>query len=142
MDKIKPGNLKTTQILESCTCQYRVIYADTDMAGVVYHARYLEYLERGRTELLRKSGNSYKKLQEAGVILPVVECQVRFFHSAQYDDLLTINSRIARLHKRGMDFSYLVTREETKIVTGITRHLYLGANGKVLILPDLFKIDS
>ena len=56
----------------------RVRYADTDRMGVVYHGKYLEYLEVGRTGLMRALGFPYSKIEEQGVGLAVVEAKVKF----------------------------------------------------------------
>ena len=53
--------------------EIRVIYADTDQMGVVYHSNYLRYFEIGRTELLRELGISYKDMEACGLFLPVKE---------------------------------------------------------------------
>ena len=59
---------------------YRVPYADTDNMGVVYYANYLIYFERGRTELLRQIGYTYKEMEEKGLYFPIrnVECNYHY----------------------------------------------------------------
>ena len=73
---------------------YRVSYGDTDQMGVVYYANYLELFERGRTEMLRSVGLSYRELEEMGVFLPVSKVGVNYLASAHYDDLLTIRTQV------------------------------------------------
>ncbi|MDD4102184.1 MAG: thioesterase family protein [Kiritimatiellae bacterium] len=72
------------------TVNYRVPYADTDQMQVVYYANYLTFFERGRNELLRACGYTYRELEEAGSALPVLEAHVNYFAPAHYDDLLDI----------------------------------------------------
>ena len=69
---------------------YRVIYGDTDAAGVVYNANYLRYFEIGRTEMMRAWALPYSAIEELGCILPVTESYLRFKAPAAYDDLITI----------------------------------------------------
>ena len=57
---------------------YRVLYADTDRSGVVYHLNYLRYFEVGRTTLLRDANFPYREVEESGFVYPVVELGVRF----------------------------------------------------------------
>lgn len=87
--------------------ELRVRYADTDSGGVVYHANYLLYFEQGRTELMRELGIPYRQLEENdGVILAVVDAQLRFRKPARYDDLLTIETRIVALSGARITFEY------------------------------------
>lgn len=89
----------------------RVRYAETDTGGVVYHSHYLVYFEVGRTELMRSLDVPYRQLEEEeGVLLPVVEASARYLRSAYYDDLLEIETRIARITGARVEFHYRVLR--------------------------------
>lgn len=70
--------------------RHRVRYRECDPMGVVYHAHYVDYFEAARTEALRARGLPYKQLEDAGVIMPVVELHVRYHQPARYDDLLDV----------------------------------------------------
>lgn len=74
------------------TISYRVPYADTDQMHVVYYANYLAFFERGRNELLRARGTTYRTLETCGFGLPVAEAHVNYLAPATYDDLLEITS--------------------------------------------------
>ena len=73
----------------------RVLYGDTDAAGVVYYANYLRYFEKGRTEYMRDLVLSYREIEDLGLLLPVIECYSRYKAPAAYDDLLTIETSLA-----------------------------------------------
>ena len=74
---------------------FRVCYSDTDAAGFVYHARYLEIFERSRSEWLQKRGLSPTKLiNEFGILLPVREITMNFHRPGRLDDLLSIDQVI------------------------------------------------
>jgi acyl-CoA thioester hydrolase len=75
----------------------RVRYAETDQMNIVYYGNYAQYFEVGRAECIRDLGFSYKKMEELGVHMPVVELQVKFLRPARYDDLITIKTRNMRL---------------------------------------------
>ena len=77
--------------------QVRVRYADTDQMHVVYHAKYIEYFESGRTESIRSLGISYKELEEMGIYMPVVRVQCDFIRPGRYDDLLTIKTLLKEI---------------------------------------------
>ena len=74
--------------------EVRIYYDDTDAGGVVYHANYLRYLERGRTEFLRDRGLSVQAMHEAGIIFPVVAIEVNYRSPARLDDLLEVETGI------------------------------------------------
>jgi acyl-CoA thioester hydrolase len=68
----------------------RVLYADTDQAGIVYHANYLRFLEAGRAELFRARGIPYAGIEARGLVFPVVEVELRYRRPARYDELLDV----------------------------------------------------
>ncbi|MBI2354287.1 MAG: YbgC/FadM family acyl-CoA thioesterase [Deltaproteobacteria bacterium] len=70
----------------------RIYYEDTDAAGVVYHANYLKYFERARTEYLRSRGLSVLSLAAKGFVFPVVRMEIDFKAPALHDDLLSITT--------------------------------------------------
>src|SRR5271170_3253427 len=67
-----------------------VRYAETDMMGIVYHANYLPWFEIGRTTLLKEIGVPYKRLEEQGFRLPVLEISAKYLRPALYDDTIEI----------------------------------------------------
>jgi acyl-CoA thioester hydrolase len=75
----------------------RVRYAETDQMDVVYYGNYAQYFEVGRVEAIRQLGLSYKDMEAAGVILPVVEFTAKFLRPAHYDDLLTVRTTMKEL---------------------------------------------
>lgn len=72
--------------------KYRVPYADTDQMGVIYHGNYAKYYEMSRTDAIRKLGLQYKKLEEKGFMLPILEIHSKFIAPAGYDEELTIRT--------------------------------------------------
>ena len=84
-------------------------YSETDQMGVVYHARYLVWLDVARTEHLRHCGMSYRELEAAGLRLAVSELAVRYRQPARYDDLVRIRCWVRELASRGgSTFGYAV----------------------------------
>lgn len=79
--------------------QIRIYYEDTDAGGVVYHANYLGFFERARTEYLRSRGLSVRQLHEEGYIFPVVRVEVDFKAPAVLDDLLQIDTEVLEVGK-------------------------------------------
>lgn len=77
--------------------QVRVRYSETDKMGYAYYGHYAAYFEVARVEALRQLGLSYREMEDKGIILPVLEYNVKFYKPAFYDDLLTIKTRIEEL---------------------------------------------
>jgi len=94
----------------------RVRYSETDQMGYCYYGNYAQYFEVGRVEAMRFAGMSYKALEEQGVMLPVSEFSVKYFHPALYDDELTITTEITGLKGARLFFDYEIHNEAGKHV--------------------------
>lgn len=82
----------------------RVYYEDTDAGGVVYHARYVAFAERGRTEMLRDSGFEHAKLfHETGTAFAVVGLNINYKAPARLDDELVVKTKISRVGGASME---------------------------------------
>jgi acyl-CoA thioester hydrolase len=115
----------------------RVIYGDTDQMGVVYYANYLRYFEAGRNEFLRAKGIAYRELEaQHRFYLPVVEATASYKLPARYDDLLTIETVLAKLGGASVRFEYRVVRAGVVITTGHTVHACVDFEGHVQAFPD------
>ncbi|HTV20639.1 MAG TPA: thioesterase family protein [Polyangiaceae bacterium] len=103
-----------TPIPEHCfsDTSQRVGVADTDLMGIVHHANYVEYFERGRLEYMRRRGLSYKQMVDRGLHMPVVELDIRYRKPAHFDDLLCVRTRLGALSRVTVRFDYSVTRVE------------------------------
>jgi acyl-CoA thioester hydrolase len=101
----------------------RVYYEDTDAGGVVYHAGYLRYLERARTEWLRSLGYSQATLKaEESLVFTVVSMQLEFLKPARLDDLLCVRSRAALAGGASVLFEQEILRGESeRILTAQVR---------------------
>jgi len=88
----------------------RVCVAETDMMGIVHHANYVTYFERGRLEYLRRRGTPYKELVGRGYHMPVVELNIRYRKPALFDDLLSVETRLGALTRVTVRFDYTVRR--------------------------------
>lgn len=116
----------------------RVDYSETDQMGVVYHARYLVWLDVARTEHLRGTGLSYRELEEAGIRLMVSEASIRYRRAARYDDPVTVRCWVRELATRRVTFGYVVEHAERGevLVTASTSLLVLDHSMSFARLPD------
>ena len=118
---------------------FRVIYGDTDQMGVVYYGNYLRFFEAGRNEYLRAGGARYRDVErEYGILLPVVEANVRYRHPARYDDLVRVETRISELKRASLRFEYRVLRDEDDklLAEGHTVHACIDRNHKPVKFPE------
>lgn len=122
-------------------CRYRVLYGDTDAAAVVYNANYLRYFEMGRTEFMREFICPYREIEELGLVLPVIECHIRFKAPARYDDLLIIETTLTELKKVSCTFSYRILLDDGSprprlLTKGSTVMATINRQDKLTPLPD------
>jgi acyl-CoA thioester hydrolase len=98
------------------TISFRVRYGETDQMGVVYHGNYAQYLEMGRVEWLRKLGISYKEMEDNGIILPVINLNIKYLKSAYYDDLIFVRTELKKKPSVRIEFDYMITNEREEIL--------------------------
>lgn len=118
--------------------QLRVNYSETDQMGVVYHARYLVWLDMARTEYLRAAGASYRELEERGYRLAVGEASLRYRHPARFDDLVRVRCWVRAIASRRVDFGYAVERlpDERLLATAVVNLVALDRGMIPTRLPD------
>ena len=84
----------------------RVYWEDTDAGGVVYHARYVAFLERARSDALRDLGRGQQALQQAGLVFAVHSMRLEFLRPARLDDLLEVTAEVARVGRASVVFTH------------------------------------
>ncbi len=111
---------------------YRVLFADTDRTGVVYHANYFRFFELGRATLLRDSGFPLRQLESEGYGYPICQVGADFFRPVEYDDPIWVHTRFRELHGVRVDFDYILTHAESGVVLckGLTRHAAVNRKGR------------
>jgi acyl-CoA thioester hydrolase len=115
----------------------RVYYEDTDFSGVVYHASYLRFMERGRTELIRDLGIDQRGLFDSGVPLAfaVRSMQIEFLRPAVMDDQLAIETMPIEMKGASMLVRQRVLRGEDVLVEADVKVVCVGG-GKARRIPD------
>ncbi len=116
----------------------RVYYEDTDHGGVVYHANYLKFLERSRTEFLRTLGLELDVIDEKyGVLFALTEAQVKFRKPARFNDMLVVESSLVALSGARMSFRQHIYHQSRRELL-IEAHVHLASidrTGKVKRMP-------
>ena len=117
----------------------RVYFADTDFSGVVYHARYLEFLERGRSDFLRLAGIHHTELAAGKhgekLVWVVRRMEIDFKAPARIDDILTIETRTESLTKARIFMAQTISRGEALLVSARVEATIIGDNGRVRRFP-------
>jgi acyl-CoA thioester hydrolase len=124
------------------TTTVRVRYAETDRMDVVYYGNYAMYFEIGRVEAIRHLGVSYKDIEDMGIILPVVELNIKYLRPAKYDDLISIKSQIKTLPTdHVIVFDQEVFNEDGKLLTiGQVKLYFMEADmSKRAEMPPIMK---
>jgi acyl-CoA thioester hydrolase len=122
-----------------CESRFRVRYAETDQMGMVYYANYLIWMEVGRSDYCRECGFSYRELErEEHAFLTVAEANCRYIAPARYDDEILVETEIARLKNRVVEFSYRIKSGSTLLAEGRTVHVVIGPDGRPRAMPDRY----
>jgi len=115
--------------VKNFTYPIRVYYEDTDAGGVVYHANYLKFFERARTEVLRAMGFEQDEIRtNDGIIFAVRSVQVDYLRPALFNELLQVSSDIIETKKASFTFSQQISRDGELLCTGIIRIACLDAD--------------
>lgn len=120
----------------------RIRYAETDQMNIVYYGNYAQFFEVGRAECIRELGFTYKKMEEMGIHMPVVEMQVRFLRPAHYDDLITIKTILKELPTDySISFHNEVYNEQNKLLTTgkVTLYFIDSHTRKRTLMPDALR---
>jgi acyl-CoA thioester hydrolase len=104
--------------------------------GYLHHARYFEYFEMGRTELLRKNGLRYRDMEARGLYYVVAKLECRFRAPAHYDDVLTLHTATERLTRVRVDHRYALRRADKLLAEAATTLVSVGEDGRPTALPD------
>ena len=95
------------------TLPIRVYYEDTDAGGVVYHSNYLNFMERARTEMLRKAGFEQDELAgELGIVFVVSSLELKYHKPAKFNDQLLVSVSIEKLSRVSIRFKQTVYRQK------------------------------
>lgn len=117
----------------------RVYYADTDFSGVVYHARYLEFLERGRSDYLRLTGVHHTELADGRhgerIVWVVRRMEIDFRGSARIDDILTIDTGTQEISGARIFMAQRLSRGDEVLVEAKVEAAIIGGNGRPRRFP-------
>ena len=118
----------------------RVYFEDTDFSGVVYHARYLHFLERGRTDFLRLKGIGHRALAEGAFGEPMAfavrHMDIDFLRPARIDDVLTVETRTVLLGGARIILDQRIFAGDTMLVEAKVKVAVISPEGKPRRMPE------
>jgi len=117
----------------------RVIYADTDAMGIVYHTNYIRWFEIGRNELMRQLGVAYTELEKFGLNLPVTKVSCHYLAPAKYDQLVVVETKFDYIKRASIKFNSKIWDENQQkvLVEGYTIHACTNNEGKIRRIPQI-----
>jgi acyl-CoA thioester hydrolase len=123
--------------LKTGVVRIRVIYADTDAMGIVYHTNYIRWFEIGRTELMREAGIVYDEMEKEGFFLPLTELACHYLYPARYDEIVLVETRVEYFRRASVKFAYEIWDEKRGklLVEGSTLHAFLNREGRIVRAP-------
>ncbi|WP_119309590.1 tol-pal system-associated acyl-CoA thioesterase [Cohaesibacter haloalkalitolerans] len=118
----------------------RVYYEDTDFSGIVYHASYLRFIERGRSDYIRLLGVEHSMLDSGDdgerLALAVRHMDINFLRSAHIDDILKVETRVNTIKGARMILDQQILRGEEVLFTACVTVVAINRDGKPRRLPD------
>lgn len=117
------------------TLDIRVYYEDTDMAGIVYYANYLRYIERARSDWVRGLGIDQKVMKAEGAVFVVRRVEADYLAAAVLDDELVVETDVVQVTGARLVMDQRVMRDGAVIFQAIVTVVVLGDNGQPTRLP-------
>lgn len=121
----------------------RVRYGETDQMGFVYYGVYAQYYEVGRVEAMRSLGFSYKEMEEAGVLMPVINLNIHYKKPAKYDDEVRIVTTVKEIPSLRITFHYECYNQSDELLnTGHVTLVFIDKVKNKPMQPPLWFLDA
>ena len=114
----------------------RVYYEDTDLAGIVYYANYLKFIERARSEMVREMGINQRAMKAEGRVFAVARVEADYRAPAKFEDELLVETTVESVRPARFTMKQVVTRGETLIFEALVVLVCLGPDGRPVRLPE------
>ncbi|MBQ8568130.1 MAG: acyl-CoA thioesterase [Oscillospiraceae bacterium] len=123
------------------------MYYETDRMGVVHHSNYIRWFEEARVYYLSEAGFPYVKMEEMGVMLPVLSAECSYKNHVVFDETVYITPKIEKYNGFRLEISYTVTGENGTVkAEGRTSHCFVDTDMKPVRInkeyPDIHKVFS
>lgn len=108
---------------------HTVHYYETDKMGIVHHSNYIRWMEESRVDMMEKIGYSFKKLENEGILSPVLSYNVQIKHSTTFDDIVEIIPKVKFYNGVRLEMEYEIKLNNTIVAIGTTEHCFTNING-------------
>lgn len=115
--------------------RYRVHYEDTDMAGVVYYANYLKFIERARSDALREAGVDQRAMRAAGQVFVVTRVEADYLAPARYDDMVEVATELEALRGASATLKQVVSCEGKTLFSSLVSFACMSVEGRPTRMP-------
>jgi acyl-CoA thioester hydrolase len=123
--------------------EIRVRFCETDKMQFLHHAKYIEYFEVARTEMLRHFGLPYKTIEDNGIEMPVMEIFIKYRNAAYYDELLTLEASVTAINSPKVHIDYKIYKENGQIAAeGYSVLAFIKTSTKKACRPPDFYINT
>lgn len=115
----------------------RVYYEDVDLAGIVYYANYLRYIERARSEMVRAAGVDQTAMRADGLVFAVARVEADYLRPAKYDDELVVETEVSRVTAARFEMIQTVTRGQDRLFRAVVTVVCMDLSGRPQRLPPV-----
>ncbi len=119
--------------LQTSVVRMRVHYAEVDRMGFLHHSNHLRWFERGREEFCRRRAAAYREMEDAGVLVVVVDLDVQYKSPLRYEDVVDLHVRLTDVRHASLTWEYEMRRvgDDALAATGRTRHAFVTREGRI-----------
>ncbi len=111
------------------TYKHKVHYYETDKMGIVHHSNYIRWLEEARVYAMDKMGYSFHRLEEEGLLSPVLSYNIEIKHSTTFDDIVEIIPKVKSYNSVKLEMKYEIKLNDKIIAIGNTKHCFTNQHG-------------
>lgn len=125
---------------------HKVQYYETDKMGITHHSNYIRWMEEARIDFLDQIGWSYARMEEEGIISPVLSVDCRYRHSTTFSDEISVAVKVKEFKGVRLILEYTMknSKDDAVVLTGTTEHCFLNTQSRPINMkrefPDLFQV--
>ena len=119
---------------------HKVQYYETDKMGITHHSNYIRWMEEARVDFFEKVGYDYKRLEDEGIISPVIGVECEYKTSTKFEDLIEIEVKILEFNGVRLIFEYVMKNAKTGdiVAKATSKHCFINGEGRPIILKKEF----
>ena len=120
----------------------KINYYETDKMAIVHHSNYIRFFEEARLDMMDKFDLNYRKMEDMGIIIPVMSVDCKYIVPLCFDDEVKIHTKIIKFDGIKMEIAYEIYRDDVLCTTGHSGHCFLDKDMKPFrmkrLYPDLY----